>query len=58
MENVADLKGSDTVTGDGFGSTLAISGTTAVVGAPDSGENIGRAYLFKGRRKAGGKSPS
>ena len=49
--NAADLKGSDTVTGDGFGSTLAISGTTAVVGAPDSADNIGRAYLFKGTVK-------
>ncbi|MGO9149058.1 MAG: FG-GAP repeat protein [Acidimicrobiales bacterium] len=49
--NVADLKGSDTVTGDGFGSTLAISGSTAVVGAPDSADNIGRAYLFKGTAK-------
>ena len=47
----ADLKGSDTVTGDGFGSTLATSGTTAVVGAPESADNIGRAYLFKGTAK-------
>jgi len=49
--NAADLKGSDTVTGDGFGSTLAISGTTAVVGAPDSADNIGRAYLFEDTAK-------
>jgi hypothetical protein len=39
---VADLKGSDTIAGDFFGLSVAISGTTAVVGAPGHG----RAYVF------------
>jgi hypothetical protein len=44
---VAELKGSDTVAGDGFGSSVAISGTTAVVGALPAGASIGgRAYVF------------
>jgi len=30
---IAELKGSDTVAGDRFGGAVAISGTTAVVGA-------------------------
>jgi hypothetical protein len=38
---VAGLKGSDTVAGDQFGDSVAISGTTAVVGAGNS-----RAYVF------------
>jgi hypothetical protein len=43
---VAELKASDTVTGD-FGGSVAISGTTALVGADFAGSNIGgRAYLF------------
>ena len=33
LEQVAELKGSDTVAGDHFGDSVAISGTTAVVGA-------------------------
>jgi FG-GAP repeat len=45
-KQVAELKGSDTVAGDDFGSSVAISGTTAVVGAPDAGSNAGRAYVF------------
>ena len=43
---LAELKGSDTVAGDGFGSSVAISGTTAVVGAPGSQKGAGRAYVF------------
>jgi len=44
---VAELKGSDTVAGDGFGS-VAISGTTAIVGAPGyfRPNRAGRAYVF------------
>jgi hypothetical protein len=41
---VAELKGPDTVAGEGFGSPVAISGTTAVVGEGGSG---GRAYVFR-----------
>ena len=46
-KNEADLTGSDTVTGDDFGSTVALSGAVAVVGAPESAANAGRAYFFK-----------
>ena len=42
----AELKGFDTVAGDAFGSSVAISGTTAVVGAEDHAKNTGRAYVF------------
>ena len=45
-QQTAVLKGSDTVAGDQFASSLAISGTTAVVGAPGHDNNAGRAYLF------------
>src|ERR1039458_3288861 len=43
---VAELQGSDTVAGDEFGSSVAISGTTAVVGAGDHAGHAGRAYVF------------
>jgi hypothetical protein len=43
---VAELKGSDTAAGDGFGYSVAISGTTAMVGAPDKAKGTGRAYVF------------
>ena len=43
----AELKGSDTVAGDEFGSSVAIWGTTAVVGAPGRAGS-GRAYVFEG----------
>jgi len=42
----AELKGSDTAAGDGFGYSVAISGTTAMVGAPDKAKGTGRAYVF------------
>jgi nucleoside-specific outer membrane channel protein Tsx len=42
----AELKGSDTVTNDYFGSAVAISGTTAIVGAFGHGKEAGRAYVF------------
>ena len=45
-KQAAELKGSDTVAGDYFGYSVAISGTTAVVGAPDHAEHAGRAYVF------------
>lgn len=41
---LAELKGSDTVAGDGFGSAVALVGTTTVVGSPDHGN--GRAYVY------------
>ena len=40
------LQGSDTVAGDEFGSAVAISGATAVVGAGDHAGHSGRAYVF------------
>ena len=45
-KQVAELKGSDTVAGDGFGYAVAISGTTAIVGAPDHATDAGRVYMF------------
>ena len=45
-KQVAELKGSDTVANDGFGYAVAISGTTAIVGAPDHAKDAGRAYVF------------
>ncbi len=42
----AELKGSDTASGDLFGEAVAISGRTAVVGAPDAASNAGRVYIF------------
>jgi nucleoside-specific outer membrane channel protein Tsx len=43
---VAELKGSDTVAGDTFGNSVAISGTTVAVGASGHANNAGRAYVF------------
>jgi hypothetical protein len=45
-KQVAELKGSDTVAKDGFGYNVAISGMTAISGAPDHAKNQGRAYVF------------
>ena len=42
----AELKGSDIVAQDGFGYAVGVSGTLAVVGAPDHEKNAGRAYIF------------
>jgi hypothetical protein len=43
----AELKGSDTVADDYFGGSVALSGTTAIVGAPYYANHAGRAYVFK-----------
>jgi hypothetical protein len=45
-QQVAELKGSDTVSGDDFGWSVAISGRTVVVGASDHGNFAGRTFLF------------
>ncbi|MCA9275798.1 MAG: hypothetical protein KDA29_07220 [Phycisphaerales bacterium] len=48
-QQIAKLLPSDGETGDQFGYSVAISGTTAVVGAPnddDNGTSSGSAYLF------------
>lgn len=42
---LAELQGGDTSTGDNFGASVSISGTTAVVGAPGHG-GTGSAYVF------------
>jgi hypothetical protein len=43
-KQMAELKGS---TGDWFGDSVAISGTTAVVGAFFAAFKVGRAYVFE-----------
>jgi hypothetical protein len=43
---VAGLKGSDTIADDVFGDSVAISGTTVVVGAPNHANSAGLAYVF------------
>jgi len=43
----AELTGSDTVAGDSFGYSVAISGASIVVGAPDHAGFAGRAYVFR-----------
>ena len=40
----AELQGSDTALGDNFGASVAISGTSALIGGP--GHTAGRAYVF------------
>jgi hypothetical protein len=44
-KQTAELKGSDTVANDAFGSSVAISGSTVVVGAAEA-SRTGRAYVF------------
>jgi hypothetical protein len=45
-KQTAELKGTDTVANDGFGYSVAISGTSAIVGEPDHAKDAGRAYVF------------
>ena len=45
-KQTAELKGSDTVAQDAFGSSVAISGSTIVVGAYNHAKEAGRAYVF------------
>ena len=42
----AELIGSDSAAGDGFGTSVAVSGTTAVAGAPGHDSSTGAAYVF------------
>lgn len=46
-KQAAELEGSDTVAADYFGYSVAISGTTAVVGADGHDKSAGRAYVFE-----------
>ncbi len=46
-KQAAELKGSDTVAGDSFGYSAAVSGTTAVVGGNCHANYAGRAYVFE-----------
>jgi hypothetical protein len=45
-KQAAELKGSDTVGHDEFGNAVAISGTTAIVGARGHASSAGRGYVF------------
>ena len=45
-QQIAELMGSDTVTLDYFGISVATSDTTVVVGAPNHAKDVGRAYVF------------
>jgi hypothetical protein len=45
-KQVAELKGSDTTAGDFFGTSVAISGTTAFIGSSGNAKKLGRAYVF------------
>jgi drug/metabolite transporter superfamily protein YnfA len=45
-KQVAELKGSDTVTGDQFGSAVSISGAAIIVGATGHASGAGRVYGF------------
>jgi hypothetical protein len=63
-KQVAELKGSDTIAGDYFGWSVAISGATVVVGANNYGTvrgvyfgAFGRAYVFT-KTSAGWKQVS
>ncbi len=46
-KKLAELVGSDTVAGDWFGSSMAVSGSTAVAGAYGHASEAGRAYVFQ-----------
>jgi hypothetical protein len=46
-KEIAEIKGSDDVAGDTFGASIAISGTTAVVGNPQHAQYAGRVYVFE-----------
>ena len=50
------MKGSDTVADDYLGDSVAISGTTAIVGADGHTKSAGRVYVFTkhGRRVEAG----
>jgi hypothetical protein len=42
----AELTAADGASGDSFGTSVAISGTTAMVGAPNKDSSTGAAYVF------------
>jgi len=48
----AKLTGSAAAAGDWYGSSVALSGGAALIGAPRHGGNRGAAYLFTGRENA------
>lgn len=43
----AELTGSNTLAGDGFGGSVALWGATTIVGAYEHGRSAGRAYVFE-----------
>jgi hypothetical protein len=54
---LAELKGSDTVAGDSFGGSVAISGTTLVVGHMPTQTTPAR-FTSSQERRAAGNTPS
>jgi len=52
ITQTAKLTASDAVAGDGVGSSVSISGSTIVAGAPYQGTSVGAAYVFT--KPAGG----
>lgn len=54
----AELKGSNTVTGDNFGYSVAISGTTVVVGSPGHSKFAGGSTSSPSRQPSGSRLPS
>jgi FG-GAP repeat len=47
----AELEGPGTLAGDGFGDSVAVSGSTVVVGAPSHASKAGAAYVFRNSAK-------
>ena len=45
-KQLAELTGADTLAGDGFGASVAIAGTTAIIGAPNHANDEGGAHMF------------
>ena len=54
----AELTASDGAANDAFGSSVAISGSTVVVGAPGKNSSTGAAYVFTRRARPGPSRPS
>ncbi len=49
--NPTELTASDGASGDTFGSSVSLSGSTAVIGAPHQGSNTGTVYVFVSSKK-------
>lgn len=53
---LTELTASDGAAGDQFGAAVALSGPTAVIGAPDRNGSTGAAYVFTGEQAASSAS--